>query len=135
MSVYHPLFESLTPIDPYWSDEKTMEDESTLEDWNKYVAVNLTAPFVISQACIPFMKRQDLHMAGPCIIHVSSFRALISDPNQEGYASTKGKATEPQESSNAISRTPWIDTKHVNKHEILWHQSQFDCSRSSQSST
>lgn len=29
--------------------------------------------------------------AGPCIIHMSSFRALISDPNQEGYASTKGE--------------------------------------------
>lgn len=27
--------------------------------------------------------------AGPCIIHIGSFRALQSDPNQEGYASTK----------------------------------------------
>ncbi len=25
----------------------------------------------------------------PCIIHVSSFRMLLSDPNQEGYATTK----------------------------------------------
>ena len=27
--------------------------------------------------------------AGPCIIHIGSFRAHQSDPNQEGYASTK----------------------------------------------
>jgi NAD(P)-dependent dehydrogenase (short-subunit alcohol dehydrogenase family) len=27
--------------------------------------------------------------AGPCIIHIGSFRAHRSDPNQEGYASTK----------------------------------------------
>ena len=27
--------------------------------------------------------------AGPCIIHVGSFRAHQSDPNQEGYASSK----------------------------------------------
>ena len=27
--------------------------------------------------------------AGPCIIHIGSFRAHESDPNQEGYASTK----------------------------------------------
>lgn len=27
--------------------------------------------------------------AGPCIIHIGSFRAFQSDPNQEGYASTK----------------------------------------------
>ena len=28
-------------------------------------------------------------VAGPCILHVSSFRSIVSDPNQEGYASTK----------------------------------------------
>lgn len=27
--------------------------------------------------------------SGPCIIHISSFRAHHSDPNQEGYASSK----------------------------------------------
>ena len=27
--------------------------------------------------------------AGPCIVHIGSFRAHQSDPNQEGYASTK----------------------------------------------
>jgi NAD(P)-dependent dehydrogenase (short-subunit alcohol dehydrogenase family) len=86
---------------PYWPDNKTMEDESTLEQWQIYVETNLTGTFVMSQACLPYMKvdsqedKQKLPgsqvgTAGPCIIHVSSFRALISDPNQEGYASTKG---------------------------------------------
>lgn len=63
---------------------------------------NLTAPFVVSQACLPYMKskeadeandapiQNDGHSnAGPCIVHIGSFRALQSDPNQEGYASTK----------------------------------------------
>ena len=87
---------------PYWPDGKTMEDESVLEQWQAYVETNLTGTFVMSQACIPYMKveknaeKQKLPgsrvgTAGPCIIHVSSFRALISDPNQEGYAATKGK--------------------------------------------
>jgi NAD(P)-dependent dehydrogenase (short-subunit alcohol dehydrogenase family) len=86
---------------PYWPDGKTMADPSVLETWQAYVETNLTGPFVLSQACIPYMKvehqaeKQKLPdsrvgTAGPCIIHVSSFRALISDPNQEGYASTKG---------------------------------------------
>ena len=86
---------------PYWPDDKTMEDESVLEQWQAYVETNLTGPFVMSQACIPYMKvdkdsekqklpRSRVGKAGPCIIHVSSFRAFISDPNQEGYASTKG---------------------------------------------
>lgn len=59
---------------------------------------NLTAPFVVSQACLPFMKLEEgssdaKHAndseAGPCIIHIGSFRAHQSDPNQEGYASSK----------------------------------------------
>jgi NAD(P)-dependent dehydrogenase (short-subunit alcohol dehydrogenase family) len=71
-----------------------MENPETIEQWNAYIETNLTAPFVVSQACIPYMKVSEddakhLEEAGPCIIHVGSFRALVSDPNQEGYASTK----------------------------------------------
>jgi len=52
----------------------------------------------MSQACIPHMKvdgagdsieNDEQSDAGPCIIHIGSFRAFQSDPNQEGYASTK----------------------------------------------
>jgi len=78
-----------------------MEDPSTLDMWKKYVDVNLTGNFVISQAVIPYMKREKSEdkqklpgsaggAAGPCILNISSFRGLISDPNQEGYAATKG---------------------------------------------
>jgi len=86
---------------PYWRDGKTMEDPSTIQEWQAYVETNLTAPFAVSQACIPFMKVTNEHTtpaqhidnhqagAGPCIIHIGSFRAHQSDPNQEGYASTK----------------------------------------------
>jgi len=85
---------------PYWADGKSMADESVLDQWQAYVETNLTGPFVMSQACIPYMKvdrdeeksklpESKVGTAGPCIIHMSSFRALISDPNQEGYASTK----------------------------------------------
>lgn len=86
---------------PYWPDDKTMEDPSTLDVWRKYVDVNLTGNFVLSQAVIPYMKVEksedkkklpgsETGSAGPCILNISSFRGLISDPNQEGYAATKG---------------------------------------------
>jgi len=86
---------------PYWPDGKTMEDPSTLDVWKKYVDVNLTGNFALGQACIPYMKvkgddeKQKLPgsktgAAGPCILNVSSFRGIVSDPNQEGYAATKG---------------------------------------------
>ena len=32
---------------------------------------------------------QKLDDAGPCVINIGSFRALQSDPNQEGYAASK----------------------------------------------
>jgi NAD(P)-dependent dehydrogenase (short-subunit alcohol dehydrogenase family) len=35
------------------------------------------------------VSSSDHSEAGPCIIHIGSFRAQLSDPNQEGYASTK----------------------------------------------
>ena len=82
---------------PYWKDGATMEDQATSEQWQGYVETNLTAPFHLSQAVLPYMKvsavyeERKQHDMGPspCIIHVSSFRMLRSDPNQEGYASTK----------------------------------------------
>jgi len=64
----------------------------------RYIETNLTAPFAVSQACIPYMKVADAEGsvtedadsdAGPCILHIGSFRAHQSDPNQEGYASSK----------------------------------------------
>jgi ribonuclease Z len=81
---------------PQWREGKTMVDEATFNEWQAYMETNLTAPFAMSQACIPYMKVavvKDMKLvkstAGPCIIHVGSFRAHQSDPNQEGYASTK----------------------------------------------
>ncbi|KAI7771470.1 hypothetical protein LZL87_010910 [Fusarium oxysporum] len=63
---------------PHWKDGKTMVDRETLKEWQAYIETNLTAPFVVSQACIPFMKNEkdtgpvtdDSHStAGPCIIN------------------------------------------------------------------
>lgn len=83
---------------PKWKDNKTMEDPSTFDEWQAYIETNLTGPFAMSQACIPYMKSREsdseagahnVQGAGPCIIHIGSFRAHQSDPNQEGYASSK----------------------------------------------
>ena len=41
---------------PQWRDGKTMEDLSTMDEWQGYIDTNLTAPFAMSQACIPYMK-------------------------------------------------------------------------------
>ncbi|MCJ1301891.1 hypothetical protein MMC08_004692 [Hypocenomyce scalaris] len=75
---------------PQWLDGKTMEDVS-LEEWNAYIETNITAAFLVSQACIPLLKadkakgRED----GGSIIHISSYRGRQSEPNSEGYGTTK----------------------------------------------
>lgn len=82
---------------PFWKDNKSMGDFDTSSEWQAYVETNLTAPFHLSQAVLPYMKvskdrdtrKQQRVGSSPCIIHVSSFRMLQSDPNQEGYAATK----------------------------------------------
>jgi len=101
-----------------WTSKRSMDDVSINDEWIAYIETNLTGPFLVSQACIPFMKLEDeerkeeefsirreaqVSAAGkaqheitasigsstPCIINVSSFRALQSAPNCEGYASSK----------------------------------------------
>ena len=72
-----------------------MDDPGVLDEWSAFIETNLTAPFACSVAAIPFMKErsqedaQHVTGAGPCIIHIGSFRAFQSDSNQEGYASSK----------------------------------------------
>ncbi|EKG14854.1 Short-chain dehydrogenase/reductase SDR [Macrophomina phaseolina MS6] len=92
-----------------------MDDPATIDEWRAYVDTNLTAPFALSQAAIPFMKCDDdadsrdaRHISGPgpCIILVGSFRAHQSDPNQEGYAATKAGQLGLMHSM-AVSCEPW----------------------------
>jgi NAD(P)-dependent dehydrogenase (short-subunit alcohol dehydrogenase family) len=67
---------------PKWKDDKTMEDKETYDQWVAYMETNLTAPFAMSQACIPYMKHRESDsnssegahkdIAGPCIIRKST---------------------------------------------------------------
>lgn len=56
----------------------------TLEQWNRVLAVNLTAPMLLAQGVSPLME------SGGAIVNVASTRALQSEPNSEGYAASKG---------------------------------------------
>ncbi|KAJ1325195.1 3-oxoacyl-[acyl-carrier protein] reductase [Microdochium nivale] len=72
----------------------------SLEDWNASLETNLTAPFLLSQACLPMLKARpggagagaggaEARETGGAIIHMSSTRAHQSEPNSEPYAATK----------------------------------------------
>ena len=59
------------------------EPHERLKQWRKFIDVNLTGPFILSEAIIPHMERDS------SIIHISSTRAKQSEPDCEGYAASK----------------------------------------------
>ncbi|KAM0261855.1 hypothetical protein ACHAQJ_002058 [Trichoderma viride] len=58
--------------------------DMTLEEWNKSIETNLTGPMLMTQACLGMLKA-----AKGCVIHVSSTRAVMSEPDNEAYSTTK----------------------------------------------
>lgn len=61
----------------------------TLEEWNASIETNLTAPMLMSQACLPLLRKSSKRPEGGAIINMSSTRAHQSEANSEGYATTK----------------------------------------------
>jgi 3-oxoacyl-[acyl-carrier protein] reductase len=58
----------------------------TLEQWERVMAVNLTAPFVCMQAAAKIMIRQ----RRGCIVNMSSLAAIIGNTGQANYSASKG---------------------------------------------
>jgi NAD(P)-dependent dehydrogenase (short-subunit alcohol dehydrogenase family) len=63
--------------------------ELSLETWSKSIQTNLTGSMLMSQGCLPLLKKTGNRQRGGSIIHISSTRALQSEPNSEAYAATK----------------------------------------------
>jgi NAD(P)-dependent dehydrogenase (short-subunit alcohol dehydrogenase family) len=57
----------------------------TIEDWNRVLAVNLTAPFVLSRLTVPHLR-----LRGGSIVNIGSTRALMSERDTEAYTASKG---------------------------------------------
>ncbi|KAK5941207.1 hypothetical protein PMZ80_006484 [Knufia obscura] len=68
--------------------------ELSLEEWSRIIQTNLTGTMLITQACLPLLRRKRTSSGGSediytSIINMSSTRAYQSEPNSEGYATTK----------------------------------------------
>ena len=59
--------------------------ETTEDDWDKVIGVNLKSAFLCSKACIPAM----LDAGGGVIINVSSVQAFLSQPKVAPYTTSK----------------------------------------------
>lgn len=66
------------------SDFKSLAT-STLEDWNRILATNLTPAFLLAREA-----EQDLRKSKGALILISSTRAHMSEPDTHGYSATKG---------------------------------------------
>lgn len=72
----------------------TSLEDMTVNEWNASLETNLTGPMLMSQALLPMLASSSPSSGverkqGGCIIHMSSTRAHQSEPNSEGYATTK----------------------------------------------
>lgn len=59
--------------------------ELTRQDWEATLAINLTAPFLLTQAFL-----NELEAARGCVINVSSIHASLTKPGFAAYATSKG---------------------------------------------
>jgi meso-butanediol dehydrogenase/(S,S)-butanediol dehydrogenase/diacetyl reductase len=57
----------------------------TIEEWRRVLDVNLTGPFVVSQAAIPHLKARR-----GCIVNVASIAGLEGQPYSAAYSASKG---------------------------------------------
>ncbi len=65
--------------------EKTIE-ETSLEEWNRIFAINVTGMFLTSKHALPLLRKS----AGASIINFGSYDGYIADPGLAAYCATKG---------------------------------------------
>lgn len=64
---------------------RTPLEELTPQAWQRVLAVNLNGPFLCSRAFAPLLRTRR-----GSIINIASTRALMSEPDTESYAASKG---------------------------------------------
>jgi NAD(P)-dependent dehydrogenase (short-subunit alcohol dehydrogenase family) len=70
--------------------EKTIE-ETSLDDWNRSFAVNVTGTFLTCKYALPLLRAAAaLRATGASIVNFGSYDGFIADPGLAAYCATKG---------------------------------------------
>lgn len=69
--------------------EKTIE-HTTLEEWNRSFAVNVTGTFLASKHALPLLRKAAGEGRTASIINFGSYDGFIADPGLAAYCATKG---------------------------------------------
>ena len=59
-------------------------EDLSLADWNRWIGANLTGPFLMTRAAVPYLRR-----ARGSVVNIASTRAFQSEPHSEAYAASK----------------------------------------------
>ncbi len=65
--------------------EKSIE-HTTLEEWNRIFAINVTGTFLASRCCLALLRAA----GGASIVNFGSYDGFIADPSLAAYCATKG---------------------------------------------
>ena len=95
-------------------------EELPLDEWNRVLGINLTGYFLMAKHAAPFLRQ-----AKGAMVNIASTRALMSEPDTESYAASKGGVVAlthalaislgPDVRVNCIS-PGWIETRKDAKH-------------------
>lgn len=61
-------------------------ETTTLEQWNRIFAINVTGTFLTSKYALPLLRKS----TGASVINFGSYDGFIADPNLAAYCATKG---------------------------------------------
>ncbi|MEH7333571.1 glucose 1-dehydrogenase [Neobacillus drentensis] len=103
--------------------------ETSIEEWDDVIHTNLRSVFLASREAAKYMRH---NQDGGSIVNIASTRAIMSEPNSESYAATKGgilaithalaaSFSDDRITVNAIS-PGWIETGDYSKLSKLDHE-------------
>ncbi|MED3662850.1 glucose 1-dehydrogenase [Ureibacillus sp. FSL K6-8385] len=106
--------------------------ELTVEEWDNIINTNLRSVFLASREAATYMRQ---NRDGGAIVNIASTRAIMSEPNSEAYAASKGgivalthalaaSFSEYRITVNAIS-PGWIETGDYSKLRRIDHEQHF----------
>lgn len=106
--------------------------ELSIDEWDDILNTNLRSVFLASKEVAKYMRQ---NKEGGSIVNIASTRALMSEPNSEAYAASKGgivalthalaaSFSEDRITVNAIS-PGWIETGDYSKLKASDHEQHF----------
>jgi NAD(P)-dependent dehydrogenase (short-subunit alcohol dehydrogenase family) len=103
--------------------------ELSIEEWDNIINTNLRSVFLGSREAAKYMRR---NREGGAIVNIASTRAIMSEPNSEAYAATKGgivSLTHALAASLSVDRITvnaispgWIETGDYTKLRQIDHE-------------